>query len=110
MKFFLLFTFSLLLYSFNPPLSPFLYMQFVEPTGKRFLLALDVSGSMTCPVMGSRVISCRDASAAMAMVTGKLYWHLGNDYYRNEIFGNGIKQCSFCDYTSSCNDYNLIIM
>lgn len=26
---------------------------------------------MCCPVMGSRVITCRDASAAMAMVTGK---------------------------------------
>ena len=107
MKFFYYLLFLLFFIPSIPssPISPHPSLtQFVEPTGKRFLLALDVSGSMTCPVMGSRVISCRDASAAMAMVTGKLYWHLGNDYYRNEIFGNGIKQCSFCDYTSSCND------
>lgn len=40
----------------------------VEPTGKRTLLALDVSGSMGCPAGGSP-ISCREASAALALVT-----------------------------------------
>lgn len=40
----------------------------VEPTGKRTLLALDVSGSMTAPVSGMP-ISCREASAALALVT-----------------------------------------
>jgi 60 kDa SS-A/Ro ribonucleoprotein len=40
----------------------------VEPTGKRFLIALDVSGSMTAPFMGSPM-SCRDATAALALVT-----------------------------------------
>ncbi|GAA1583555.1 hypothetical protein GCM10009804_45020 [Kribbella hippodromi] len=40
----------------------------VEPTGKRTLLALDVSGSMTSPVSGLP-ISCREASAALALVT-----------------------------------------
>lgn len=39
----------------------------VTPTGKRTLLALDVSGSMGSPT--SSGISARDASAAMAMVT-----------------------------------------
>jgi len=39
----------------------------VEPTGKRTLLALDVSGSMGN--LTSSGISARDASAAMAMVT-----------------------------------------
>jgi len=42
----------------------------VEPTGKRFLLAVDVSGSMSCPVSGSN-ISCACAAAAMTMVTMK---------------------------------------
>lgn len=42
--------------------------QNVEPTGKRVMLALDVSGSMTYPMAGT-VLSCREASAAMAMVT-----------------------------------------
>ncbi|KAJ3417025.1 60 kDa SS-A/Ro ribonucleoprotein [Chytridiales sp. JEL 0842] len=38
----------------------------VTPTNKRYLIALDVSGSMCAPVLGSN-ISCRTASAAMAM-------------------------------------------
>jgi 60 kDa SS-A/Ro ribonucleoprotein len=41
----------------------------VEPTGKRVMLALDVSGSMGVPVLGMQGLSCRDASAAMALVT-----------------------------------------
>ncbi|OBF77159.1 TROVE domain-containing protein [Mycolicibacterium fortuitum] len=40
----------------------------VEPSGKRILLALDVSGSMTAPVSGLP-LSCRESSAALAMVT-----------------------------------------
>lgn len=42
--------------------------QTVEPAGKRTLVALDVSGSMTQPVSGLP-ISCREASAALALVT-----------------------------------------
>ena len=38
-------------------------------TGKRIMLALDVSGSMVAPVHGLPFISCREASAAMAVVT-----------------------------------------
>jgi 60 kDa SS-A/Ro ribonucleoprotein len=38
-------------------------------TGKRVLLALDVSGSMATPVHGMPFLSCREASAAMALVT-----------------------------------------
>lgn len=40
----------------------------VQPAGRRTLLALDVSGSMTAPVSGLP-ISCREASAALALVT-----------------------------------------
>jgi 60 kDa SS-A/Ro ribonucleoprotein len=40
----------------------------VEPAGKRTLIALDVSGSMTNSVSGLP-ISCREASAALALVT-----------------------------------------
>lgn len=40
----------------------------VEPANKRTLLALDVSGSMTAAA-GGLPISCREASAALAMVT-----------------------------------------
>ena len=38
-------------------------------TGKRIMLALDVSGSMATPVHGMPYLSCREASAAMALVT-----------------------------------------
>src|SRR5262245_25788275 len=42
----------------------------VEPTGKRLLLALDVSGSMTGgAVAGAPALTPRDASAALALVT-----------------------------------------
>ncbi len=40
----------------------------VEPTGKRYLLGVDVSGSMASPVMGSSMSACEIATA-MAMVT-----------------------------------------
>lgn len=40
----------------------------VEPTGKRINLALDVSGSMGAP-FGGTSLTCREASAAMALVT-----------------------------------------
>lgn len=44
----------------------------VQASGKRFLLALDVSGSMTCGnICGASNITPRVASAAMAMVTAR---------------------------------------
>ena len=39
----------------------------VEPTGKRTMLALDVSGSMGAPI-SNLPLSCREASAALALV------------------------------------------
>ena len=45
--------------------------QEVEPTGKRTMLALDVSGSMGSGVMGLNYLSAREAAAVMAMVTAK---------------------------------------
>jgi 60 kDa SS-A/Ro ribonucleoprotein len=42
----------------------------IEPTGKAMLLALDVSGSMGA-AMGGTTVTCREASAAMAMVTAR---------------------------------------
>jgi len=41
----------------------------VVPTNKRVMLALDVSGSMCAGVNGMPFLSCREASAAMALVT-----------------------------------------
>lgn len=46
--------------------------QFVEPTGKNHLIAVDCSGSMGMNVNGSSVLSCRDAAAALALVTANV--------------------------------------
>jgi hypothetical protein len=40
----------------------------VSPTGKRYMVALDVSGSMDAACMGCPSISCRMASAALALM------------------------------------------
>jgi 60 kDa SS-A/Ro ribonucleoprotein len=47
------------------------YLSFgnVQPAGKRTLIGLDVSGSMSCPLSGSNSLSCATAATAMAMVT-----------------------------------------
>jgi 60 kDa SS-A/Ro ribonucleoprotein len=42
---------------------------FVTPTGKRIMLALDVSGSMGAAFVAGTPLTAREASAAMAMVT-----------------------------------------
>ena len=46
----------------------YLAFENVSATGKRIMLALDVSGSMVTPVHGMPYLSCREASAAMALV------------------------------------------
>jgi len=43
----------------------------IKPTGKNFMLGLDVSGSMGAPLSGSP-ITCYEAAAAMAMVTARV--------------------------------------
>lgn len=45
--------------------------KFVEPTGKNFLLACDVSGSMGSPCAGSEVLTCCEASGALALTVAK---------------------------------------
>ena len=47
----------------------YLAFENATPTSKRVMLALDVSGSMEAPVHGLPSLSCREASAAMALVT-----------------------------------------
>ncbi|MBW3570724.1 MAG: TROVE domain-containing protein [Gemmatimonadetes bacterium] len=41
----------------------------VQPARRRMMLALDVSGSMGASVLGMQHLTCREASAAMALVT-----------------------------------------
>jgi 60 kDa SS-A/Ro ribonucleoprotein len=56
----------------NDALDAAFYQAFgnVEPAGKRTLIALDVSGSMMAEVAGTG-LSCREGSAAMAMIATK---------------------------------------
>jgi 60 kDa SS-A/Ro ribonucleoprotein len=49
----------------------YLSFQAAQPTGKRILVALDVSGSMGSPIMDS-ALSCREAGAALALVTANV--------------------------------------
>ena len=51
--------------------------QAVEPTGKRTMVCIDVSGSMTMPLMGSPLSVCEGA-AALAMTTMRTEpnWHV----------------------------------
>lgn len=53
----------------------YLAFQAVQPTGKRVMLALDVSASMTSPILGMPFLSCREGSAAMALVTAATEEH-----------------------------------
>jgi 60 kDa SS-A/Ro ribonucleoprotein len=43
----------------------------VQPTGKSIYVGLDVSGSMTVPVAGSAVLSCREVGAALALAVAR---------------------------------------
>lgn len=49
----------------------------IEPTGKRHLLALDISASMAGALVQNTTLSARDVTAAMAMVTARSEsaWH-----------------------------------
>lgn len=63
--------------------------KFVEPTGKRFLIGLDVSGSMAsyaAQVNGMPFLRAREASAAMCMVTARTEqdWHIMGFSHRFE--------------------------
>ena len=40
----------------------------ITPTGQSIMVAVDVSGSMSSQVLGSKVLTCRDASIAMALL------------------------------------------
>lgn len=44
----------------------------VEPTGKKFLLGVDVSGSMSCDnCQGNGILTCAEAATAMAMLAAR---------------------------------------
>jgi 60 kDa SS-A/Ro ribonucleoprotein len=62
----------------------------VAPTGKRYMAALDVSGSMDVACMGCPAISCRQASAALAhMLYETEHNGKGHVYVRGFTSGTG---------------------
>jgi hypothetical protein len=62
----------------------------VAPTGKRYMAALDVSGSMDVACMGCPAISCRQASAALAhMLYETEHNGKGHVYVRGFTSGSG---------------------
>lgn len=81
----------------------------VEPTGKRWFLGLDVSGSMSVQCAGSP-IECREAVGALALVTAKTEPHYamaafssngwqGNGKSPYAGYGNGIELVDFSRLT-----------
>lgn len=68
----------------------------VEPTGKRLMLALDVSASMAHSI-NNMPLSCREASAALAMVTARteknymvtIFSSAGRNFLRSTVRGYG---------------------
>lgn len=67
----------------------------IEPTGKRMLLALDISGSMNA-VIDRTNISAREGSAAMAMVTARTekLWHAVGFTSNGYHYGRGVSMHS----------------
>lgn len=65
----------------------------VEPTGKRWMLGLDVSGSMGSPVAGT-AMSCCEGATALALVTA----HTEQDYLVGR-FNIGYETCPFSKKT-----------
>jgi hypothetical protein len=63
----------------------------VERTGKRIMLALDVSGSMDCATAGAPSVTCREAATAMAMIT---------------LASEGEKDTSIYAFTTTFKDMN----
>ena len=76
----------------------YLSFQVVEPTGKRIVLALDVSGSMDSgEVAGIPGLTPRQASAAMAMVNYKTEKQLALVTFSHEMVPVDISRCQRLD-------------
>ena len=67
----------------------------VEGSGRRTMLALDVSGSMSARVLGLPHLSCREASAAMALVTAAV-----EPEHFFTVFASGAYPSRWSDYSS----------
>lgn len=85
--------------------------QFVPPTGKRYLLAVDVSGSMHTPVIGSAEIEAYEASAAMMLLTAKTeenfeviafsYGYTPLDINKEDTLDSVLKKCDYLPFSGT---------
>lgn len=76
----------------------------VTPTNKRLLLALDVSGSMGSPLAGTG-LSCREASAALALVTANVEPHYAIVGFTNE--GTVSSRSQWANYRSAISELTI---
>lgn len=78
----------------------------VEPAGKRFLLGVDVSGSMSAPIAGTS-LSCCEAATALALVTTHSEpWTFSGRFNRSFEqlpFRRGIRLADALQYTRNVN-------
>src|SRR5262249_41467483 len=78
----------------------------VEPSGKRWLFGLDVSGSMSSPISGMPV-SCCEAATALALVSTRIepYTFTGrfNTGFESVPFGKSTRLDAALAYTRSIN-------
>ncbi len=92
----------------------------VKPTGKKLMLGLDISGSMGTAYIGNRLVTCREASFAMAMVTAKSepqFYAVAFDSATKQVAGslystqNGVRDIDLrratrlSDYDSVCGKW-----
>ena len=62
----------------------------VEPTGKNFLLGVDVSGSMSWTTCAGAPITCSEAAAVMAMVAVRTEPHTHVQGFKHDVVDLGI--------------------
>lgn len=77
--------------------------KYVQPTGKRIMLALDVSGSMSSAASGMKDLSCAQVSAAIAMLIART-----EDKYIIKGFSHGLTDLGITSHTSLSEAMNKI--
>ena len=87
----------------------YLAFKSVEPTGKRWLLALDVSGSMGVGSVGGSPLTPREASAAMALVTANVEsdYHIVGFTNGGFMSGRGQSMHSHMGYSAGISDIDI---
>jgi 60 kDa SS-A/Ro ribonucleoprotein len=79
----------------------------VEPTNKVFLHAVDISGSMSCGVVGSVNLTCCEIAATMALVTAKAEKNYAIRGFSTEFIDLGISsRDSFSSALKKANSNN----